>query len=892
MNLDPRTVVILTVLSTLLMSISLFAVARGYLAEMRGVARWASGTLLQSAGWVMLAFIGILPSYISEIGSPLIMLGLALYYHALVEFKEISSKVFWVYVVVTLNVIAIYYFLLVTPNMAMRIVVASSTAAILMFASARLLFSGRLSKLPISHGMTGVLFAVCSVILVIRAIYYLVWNTAPDQSAFEHNDVQDIAFLTFFLAGVVSPFTFILMCNDRYNDKALLRANELAGKNKQLEEADRAKGQFLATMSHELRTPLNGVVGFLNQLRKTKLDDQQKDFLHTIDLSARTLLSVINDVLDFSKIEAGKLNIETVEINLREFIDETISMFAANAEDKGLDLICVVDHKINNYLMGDPLRLTQILSNLLGNAIKFTEKGEVLLEVKQMDETDSNVSLQITVSDTGIGISQDSLERLFQPFVQADASTTRKHGGTGLGLIIARHLLHMMGGSIEVESEMWHGTRFKIHLGLSKQSVSTAINLSVDLSYIRILVVSSNTNIVRSVTENLSVLGVISESASSGLAALSLIKESSKEKQDFHAIIFDNAVKDILPKDFSGKLKGANSTTTIPVLLLVRLAEAHVKETLVQGDFSCCLSKPVKSLELCKEVARLFGTRHADLKLNSAAVQNSGGIALQNPLGGKRILIVDDNNINRKLMQLLVEELGGEFDLAENGIQAVDACSRKKYDLILMDVNMPVMDGLEATNRIRALESTSRRTPIFALTANTLPSDREKFLDCGMDDYLSKPINEKLLRNMLDKWCPQDIGSSDISSADLAEDLSNKLVPALDPALGVQLSFGDSDTWDMVLGLMLDELSDYSSKLDDFAHDTEQLGNLSHKLVGSSCYCGTPALNQAAKQVEIISAQGDTQLLGQALAELHQEIDRMLKLDAAGKLRKSTVLVY
>lgn len=244
MNLDPRTVVILTVLSTLLMSIGLFAVARGYLTEMRGITRWATGTLMQSIGWVLLALAGVVPIVISELGSPLIMLAMALYYHALTEFKEGPPRISWVYVVVGINLLAIYFFLLFIPDMAARIVVASSTAALLMFASARLLLSGRLNTIPISHSMTGTLFAICSVVLVVRAVYYLVWNTAPDQSAFAQNGMQDIAFLTFFVAAVVSPFTFILMCNDRYNAKALIRTQELANKNIELEEASRAKGEF------------------------------------------------------------------------------------------------------------------------------------------------------------------------------------------------------------------------------------------------------------------------------------------------------------------------------------------------------------------------------------------------------------------------------------------------------------------------------------------------------------------------------------------------------------------------------------------------------------------------------------------------------------------------
>lgn len=889
MNFDPRTVVILIVLSTLLMSISLFAVSRGYLAEMRGVTRWATGTLLQSIGWILLAFIGVIPSYIAEIGSPLIILGLALYYHALVAFKEISSKIYWIYAVVSLNLLLIFYFLLIVPNMAARIVVASATGALLMFASAKLLFSSRLKKLPISHGITGILFAVCSLVLVVRAIYYLVWNTAPDQSAFEHNIVQDIAFLIFFLAGVVSPFTFVLMCNDRYTAKALLRTQELANKNDELEEASRVKGQFLATMSHELRTPLNGLLGFMNQLGKTRLDDQQRDYLRTINLSSRMLLNVINDVLDYSKIEAGKLLIETYEFDLREFIDETISTFSVSAEEKGLDLICVIDHRVHNYLLGDSLRLSQVLTNLLGNAIKFTEQGEVLLEVRQIEESDSTVSLQISVSDTGIGISEESLERLFQPFVQADSSITRQYGGTGLGLVIVRRLIDLMGGSIEIESEVLRGTRFNINLMLKKQAAPENNNKAHDLSHINLYVITPNLNIARSISENLSYLGIVAKTSSCGLAAIPLIRDAYVKEKNIHGIIFDHAVTDVTSAEFSDYLHAKCNFDRIPIMLLGNISYCLHGDELKKEGCCCYFNKPLKNSELYQQLVKLFISSQTEMGESNATIPtNEEGLKL---LYGKRVLIVDDNNINRKLVQILVAELGGDFDSVENGLQAVDAYSHKEYDAILMDVNMPVMDGLEATRRIRDLESASRRTLIFALTANALPEDKERFLKSGMDDYISKPISENSLLSAFAKWNTQDKAPSE-SICVKQENSPNDSVPALNPQLGIQLSFANPDTWHAVLELMLDELADYSKNLAEYSNDIEQVIFWSHRLAGASCYCGTPALYQAAKQVEINCEHGSKQLIQDSLSELHRQIDRLIELDAAGKLRRNTVIVY
>jgi two-component system sensor histidine kinase BarA len=883
MNLDPRTVVILTVLSTLFMSISLFAVARGYLAEMRGVRRWASGTLLQSIGWIFLALLGVIPSFVAELGSPLIMLGLALYFDALLAFKQPASKVRWVYVVVALNLAAIYYFLLLVPDMSARIVVASATGALLMFASARLLFLGGISKQPISHSMTGSLFAVCSVVLLVRAIYYLLWNTSPDQSAFEHNIVQDIAFLTFFLAGVVSPFTFILMCNDRYNAQARLRTQELAQKNIELEEASRVKGQFLATMSHELRTPLNGVTGFLRQLGKTRLDEKQKDFLHTIDLSAKMLLGVINDILDFSKIEAGKLTLEEVAFDLRLFLDEIIAMFSITAEGKGIELVCIVDRDVPSELIADPLRLTQILSNLLSNALKFTEQGEVVLEVKLIAATAAEATLHISVTDTGIGISEDSLGRLFQPFVQADASTTRKHGGTGLGLIIAKKLVEMMGGTISVESKVCQGTCFGIQLTLplqASQSVQSVVAISSDFI---VLIISPYPNVQRGLKEMTAVVGMDAHAVSSGVVALESVKQAAAVGRAYDSIIFDSAVKDIAAEDFATRLRSITNAGA-PILLV---SSHHQTDSLVCADFVYKLSKPVRFGELRDHLRMSLSGSHAGMVESKSAEAEP----MPTPLTGKVVLIVDDNNINRKLVQLLVAELGGSFDLAENGLQAVDACSRRAYDLILMDVNMPVMDGLEATRRIRALESSSYRSPIVALTANALSGDRERFIASGMDDYLSKPFNEQALLLIVERLVLQQAVSLPRKpAADIAHQATEN-EPALDPELGVKLSFGDPDTWRLVLGLLLDELPDYAINLQKSARDLAQLSYLAHKLAGSSCYCGTPSLYRTAKQLEMDSLRADNQAVEISLHQLQLQVSRLLQLDQEGKLRHSEVVV-
>lgn len=891
MNLDPRTVVILTILSTSLMGISLFVVARGYLSQMRGVTRWAYGTLLQSSGWCMLALIGVAPAYIAEIGSPLIMLGLALYYHALVAFKQSGSSVKWVYATVVLNVILIYLFLLVYPDMSARIVVASATGAILMFASALLLLADGWRQLSFSHRITGLLFALCSVVLTVRAIYYLVWNTAPDQSAFEQNLVQDIAFLTFFLAGVVSSFTFILMCNDRYNEQSKQRAEELAQKNTELEQANQAKGQFLATMSHEIRTPLNGVMGFLNQLEKTSLNELQRDYLLTINHSARILMGVINDVLDYSKIEAGKLALEKIETDLRIFLDDLVAMYSASANEKALDLVCIVDRRLNCYVMIDTLRMTQILSNLIGNAIKFTREGSVVVEARKVGESANAVHVQFLVTDTGIGISQQDMSRLFQPFTQADVSTTRKYGGTGLGLIIAKRLVDLMDGQLEISSEVGKGTCFTINLELQKSSVPGVEYCEAFASNIvkPALIVSIEAETAKSIVESLSFLGVACRIVSGGLATIELLGQDATSASAFSLIIYDQTDDGLYPEEFSSLAVTEHVAGLPKLILLCRQEQCRQIGDLKNIGFDLCLSKPVRMMDLYK----CLGEMHTDgTRVHSSTIRRVVENQVNNRmLYGMRVLVVDDNAVNRKLVQILVGQLGGEFDIAENGLHAVEACRNSEYDLVLMDVNMPEMDGIQAAQIIRQEKLQPEKTLLVALTANALPGDRERFINSGMNDYLSKPVNVPALANLLRRW---GLDMSALAGQGTEKQPDNPhAVPILDPELGISQSLDDEHTWNTVLGMVLDELGEYADIFSTLTIlDKEQLAFHAHKLAGSSSYCGTPALYQVAKDLEHVCMRGLDKDILTSLENIKKIIETMISLDRIGKLRGSRAVVY
>ena len=665
---------------------------------------------------------------------------------------------------------------------------------------------------------------------------------------------------------------------------------------KAAEAANRAKSVFLANMSHEIRTPLNGVLGFLKLLSKTTLTGTQREYLNTTKVSAGMLLAVINDILDFSKIEAGKISIEQIEIEFKELLEDIVSLHAANAEAKGLALVFVFSKAVPNRLLGDPSRITQVLSNLIGNAIKFTQHGEILVQVNLQQETDADALVQVSVEDSGIGISAESLERLFQPFSQADSSTTRKHGGTGLGLVISKTLVELMGGRVTVESQEGHGAKFAFTLRLPKQTTAMADMPPVEtMAGLHILTVTPNARVALSLSENLHAWGITADTVSSGLAALEAMGRVADKEHGYDAVIVDDAIEEMTSKAFSARLKALPSSSNIPMILLGGISKClHAKGKGLDG-FSACISKPAKSSELYQELGHIF---LREKKIN--AVPESKAFKLQSmETGGKlRVLIVDDNEINRKLAKILVEQLGGETDTAEDGSQAVSACAQHTYDLILMDAHMPIMDGVEATTRIRESEKDSQRhVLIIALTANAMSGDRERYLAAGMDEYLTKPINEMAFMSVLHKL-GLTVEASDGETAHPAEmprdpDPQAPL-PILDSQMGVELSFGDRETWRKILGMLYDALPAYASNLAaaTSAGEMEALFQTAHKLAGASSYCGTPALNHQARQVESLAKRGDVDSTAKSVDALLQQIERLLALKTNGNLPDGECLIH
>ena len=675
-------------------------------------------------------------------------------------------------------------------------------------------------------------------------------------------------------------------------EKDLLKAKELA------EEATTTKGRFLANMSHEIRTPMNGVIGFMDLLSRTRLDHEQESYLKQAQTASDMLLHVLNDVLDFSKIEADKLTLRVSPFDLREMVESTVLLLAPSAFKKDLELNLFIKPSVDDWVKGDSGRVRQILSNLLSNAIKFTDRGEVSIIVAQEELDQNKVRVTFEVKDTGIGIKQDAIEQLFNPFVQADTSSTRQYGGSGLGLSISKKLAHLMNGDISVDSFFGRGSTFIFTAEFERKTNpnSMVIKDNKILEGLEILVVDDNENNRIILESYLKDAGAKVDLAESGEKAISLLFNKAQVNEIYDMAILDHQMPGMDGAQLAQIIKAVPEVRDTPLVMLTSLVTTEESKQSISKGFTGFLSKPIKRAELLNEIASLLNRSPYEDQIQKTTFEDK--LKAHHFKKDAKVLIVEDQEVNLKLLLNYLKETTFKTQVAVNGQEAVDIFQREHFDLILMDCQMPVMDGFSATRKIREIESGKSRIPIIALTAYALGGDRERCLASGMDDYITKPINFPYLLERMkfylsenfnsnkekEKDIEQPINLTNENNSGLADLKTNTPFNTFMSATVAIKNFSDITGMDEndvrdIFNLFFDSIPDTLTQIHLAleVRDWDKLGKLAHKIKGTAGNLMIQPAFEVAANLEKSAKNYDIELCKDKLSELRVILENLLK---------------